>query len=463
VHGYHPAAEDAEIYLPGVEKLLHPELFPFNTEFFESHAHLTLFPDLMAASVRVTHLSLDTVLFLWQFASIFLLLLACRQLIARCFSETPARWAGVAVVAALLTLPVAGTALYLMDQYINPRNLAAFLSVFAVNSVFAKRYGSTVLFLAIAAVLHPLMAFFALSYCVLLVWMKYFGFRLSPFLACLAPLGALLPPASAAYHQATLYHPFHYIQRWHWYEWLGIVGPIPILWWFSRMARAKESAELDRMCRGLIIYDCIYFAGALFLSLPARFESLARLQPLRSLHLLYLLMFLFAGGFLGGWLKTRAWRWVVLFAPLCLAMLWGQLALFPQSGHIECSRSASKNQWVEAFVWVRLNTPVNAIFALDPLYLQSPGEDAHGFRAIAERSSLADALKDSGAVTMFPPLADEWLRQVQAESGWRQFQLSDFQRLQRDFGVNWIVVQGTGISGITCPFRNGSVSVCRLD
>jgi len=29
VQGYHPFAEDAEIYLPGVEKILHPELFPF--------------------------------------------------------------------------------------------------------------------------------------------------------------------------------------------------------------------------------------------------------------------------------------------------------------------------------------------------------------------------------------------------------------------------------------------------
>jgi hypothetical protein len=26
VSGYHPYAEDAEIYLPGVEKILHPEL-----------------------------------------------------------------------------------------------------------------------------------------------------------------------------------------------------------------------------------------------------------------------------------------------------------------------------------------------------------------------------------------------------------------------------------------------------
>ena len=80
VHGYHPFSEDAEIYLPGVEKILHPQLFPTGQEFFLSHAHLTLFPNLVAFSLRVTHLPMDVGLFLWHVASISLLLLACWEL-----------------------------------------------------------------------------------------------------------------------------------------------------------------------------------------------------------------------------------------------------------------------------------------------------------------------------------------------------------------------------------------------
>ena len=34
IHGYHPYAEDSEIYLPGVLKILNPSLFPANAEFF---------------------------------------------------------------------------------------------------------------------------------------------------------------------------------------------------------------------------------------------------------------------------------------------------------------------------------------------------------------------------------------------------------------------------------------------
>ena len=102
VHGYHPYAEDAEIYLPGVEKILHPGLFPTGQEFFASHASLTIFPNLIAFSLRVTHLPFETGLFLWHVASIFLLLLACWELSSLLFPSATARWGGVCLVAALL-------------------------------------------------------------------------------------------------------------------------------------------------------------------------------------------------------------------------------------------------------------------------------------------------------------------------------------------------------------------------
>jgi hypothetical protein len=463
VHGYHPGAEDAEIYLPGVEKILRPELFHFDSQFFESHAHLTLFPNLIAASVRVSHLPLDTALPIWQVASIFLLLLACWRLSGKCFTDPQARWAGVALVAALLTLPVAGTALYILDQYVNPRNLTTFAAIFAIFDVLDEKYVCAGIWLAFAATMHPLMAVFTFSYCALLVGMKKIRLDLAG-LACLLPFGISFHQPSEAYRQASLYHAFHYIQNWQWYEWLGIVGPIPLLWLLARWGRAKQLRNLDLTCRALVIYDLVYFAGALIVSLPARFGSLARLQPLRSLHLLYILFILFVGGFLGQCvLKNRLWRWLVLFLPLCSGMFLAQRTLFADSRHLEWPGTRSTNPWVQAFLWIRQNTPVDAIFALDPLYMRVPGEDAQGFRAIAQRSMLADAIKDSGAVSMFPPLAEEWFKQVQAQSGWKSFQMQDFDRLQTEYGVTWVVLQQPGLVGLNCPYQNSAVLVCRLN
>jgi hypothetical protein len=140
IHGYHPYAEDAEIYLPGVERILNPQLFPAGREFFASHASLTLFPNLIALSLRISHLPFETGLFLWHLTSIFLLLLAGWKLSGILFADNRARWSGVCLIAALFTIPVSGTALYIVDQYLNPRNLAAFCVMFAVVSALQKKY-----------------------------------------------------------------------------------------------------------------------------------------------------------------------------------------------------------------------------------------------------------------------------------------------------------------------------------
>jgi hypothetical protein len=262
----------------------------------------------------------------------------------------------------------------------------------------------------------------------------------------------------------ALTHAYHYVLKWEWYELLGVVGPILILWWFSRVARARQWRNLALMCRALVVYEIVYFSAAVVLAIPARFESLARLQPQRSLYLLYILLILFSGGFLAEYVvKNRVWRWLALFVPLCAGMFIAQRALFPASAHIEWPGAKPKNQWVQAFLWVRQNTPEGAIFALDPAHMDIPGEDENGFRALAQRSRLADAVKDSGAVTMFPPLAEEWLRQVQAQKGWKALHLADFQRLQAKYGVNWVIVQQPAGSALTCPYQNEAVLVCRLN
>jgi hypothetical protein len=472
VHGYHPFAEDAEIYLPGVEKILRPELFPVGREFFLSHASLTFFPNLIALSLRVTSLPIEVGLFLWHVASIFLLLLACWELSGLFFQNSRARWGGVCLVAALLTIPVAGTALYIMDQYLNPRNLAAFAGIFAVARTLEKKYVPAALWLAFAGSVHPLMAAFAFSFCFLLVMVERFEEKTATLttgnaltgLCCLLPFGISLdPPTSPAYHAAAMRHGFHYIQLWHWYEWVGILAPVALFWWFGRVARARQWRRLDLVCRSLIIYNLVYFSAALVVDLPARFESLARLQPLRSLHLLYMLMFVIVGGFLGEYvLKNRVWRWLALFVPLALGMFLAQRALFPASAHIEWPGSAPKNPWARAFVWVLDNTPVDAVFALDPAFMELPGEDTIGFRCLAQRSRLADESKDSGAVSMFPPLAEEWWTQVQAQTPWRSFRSEDFSRLKDKYGVSWVVVQQPGVASLDCAYQNVAVRVCRV-
>jgi len=462
IHGYHPYAEDAEIYLPGVQKILNPSLFPLNADFFSEHAGHTLYPHLIAASVRITHLPLPWVAFLWQIVSIFLMLAGTWRLAAALFEDRKARWAAVALMAALLTLPIAGTALYILDQYLNPRNWAAFAGVFAIAEVLHRRYALAVLWLMFAAAAHPLMASFAIIFCVWLVLLDRYQPRILGFSAML-PFGITLDPPPAAYHEVALRQPSHFILRWEWFEWLGMIGPVILFWWFASLARRRGMKNVELVSRAIIPVVLVAAAAAIVLSSSVRLEALARLQPLRCLALSYMLLIAVGGGLLGEFvLQDRIWRWLVLFFPLSLGMFLAQRGLFPASAHVEWPWAQPRNPWAQAFDWIRANTPTDALFALNPVHMQLLGEDEIGFRARAERSMLADAVKDKGASTMFPPLSVKWLEQVRDQKNWKQFQNEDFERLRQKYGVSWIVIEQPGKPGLECPYQNSAVQVCRV-
>jgi hypothetical protein len=229
------------------------------------------------------------------------------------------------------------------------------------------------------------------------------------------------------------------------------------------MARRRQWLVLERVSRAFFIYGIIFTAAALVVDLPARFEALARLQPLRSLHFLYIVMFVVIGGFLGEFvLKNSVWRWLLLFVPLSFGMFAAQRALFPASAHVEWPGTAPKNSWEQAFVWVQRNTPVDAVFALDPEYMHIHGEDEVGFRCLAQRSRLADAVKDNGVVSMFPLLAEKWWAQVETQTPWKNFRAEDFARLKKIYDANWVVVQQPGVAGLDCVYQNEAVRVCRI-
>src|SRR5205823_2518925 len=122
------------------KKLLNPALYPLNDVFFTSHARMTLFPNLVAWSVCITHMPLEWVLLAWHFVCIFSLLLASWKLGRVCFGSSRAAWGGTVLLASLLTIPIAGTALYIMDQYVNPRSIAAATVIWIVLAVTERQY-----------------------------------------------------------------------------------------------------------------------------------------------------------------------------------------------------------------------------------------------------------------------------------------------------------------------------------
>lgn len=464
IEGYHPGLEDDAFYLAAIKKNLNPALFPGDSEFFRLQFQATIYDKLIAWSVRLSHIPLAWNLLLWQAASIFLILACCWKIAGMCFREAHERLAAVTLVAALLTIPISGTGISLVDQHLHPRTLATVAILAAVIATLGRRLLMASLLLAAAAAIHVIMASFGVALCIFLAWKPMPRASAVCALLLTLPLGWILDPSTPAWRQAAATRTFYFLLRWQWYEWLGVFAPLLLLWLFGRIAQRNGAAFMARFATRLVWFGWFQLVAAFIIMLPPGLERLRPLEPMRFLHLIYLFLFLLMGGFIGKYVLGRhLYRWFLFFAPLGFGMWYAQDQMYPATAHFELPGAAQRNEWVKAFTWISGNTPVQSVFALDPYYMRLTGEDYHGFRALAERSVLADNLKDPGMVARVPRLADRWLREVTAQGNWTNFQMADFRRLKAEFGVNWVVVVRPGVSGLSCPFQDGLVMVCRVD
>ena len=477
--GYHPGAEDDAVYLSAVKADLNPALFPHDAAFFKLQMHASVFDSWMAAFVHSTGFSVAWSEFLWQFVSLFLILWAAWTIICQLFWETRARIGGIALLAAMFTLPVAGTALYIADQYLHPRNLATALILFAVSRILTGKRWQAVPLLSVALVLHPIMAALGISFCFFLCVITFEPLQeqirmwrerevpeteaVATPVAAILPFGWLFSPMSPTWRDAIGSRHSFQLYNWAWYEWLGAVAPLLIFWYVSRFARRQGNILLARFALAVLFYGVFQQIVAMIILGPHMPAGLSALEPMRFLQLVYVFMTLLGGAYLGKCLlKSSVWRWAVFLVVANGGMFLAQRELFASTEHIELPGAGCSNAWLQAFAWIRNNTPQDAYFALDPNYMAAPGEDYHSFRAVAERSVLADAIKDTSVISKVPELGTVWQRQVQARTGWNRFELADFERLKLEFGVNWVIVSYSQPTGLSCPWHNDQLAVCRV-
>jgi len=475
VMGYHPGLEDDGLYLTAVKSKLNPALYPHDAPFFRIQMQATLFDTGMGWFVRSTGIPVEWAELLWQLASIATILVCCFVIARRLFQEERAQWAGVATVAAMLTLPVAGTALNIADQHLHPRNVATALILLAVARILAGKRWQAAALLVPAFLLHPLMAAMGISFCFFLTmamldpvhpWVDSWsggragGVRSS--LPGVAPLGWVFSAPNPIWRRVLDDRPYLLLFRWQWYEWLGALAPLFLFWLLWRVARKRGQTLLARFALAVFAYGVFHQALAMvMLGIPSLIR-LTALQPMRYLQLVYLFMALLGGCLMGQFLlKASVGRWALFLLAINGSMFVVQRQMFCSSEHLELPGRPTANAWLQTFAWIRQNTPPDAYFALGARYLAAPGEDYHGFRALAERSQLADAIKDGAVVGMVPSLAETWQRQVKAQDGWARFKLGDFERLKAEFGVDWVVVSYPPPAGLVCRWHNGALSVCQ--
>jgi len=474
--GYHPGMEDDANFLAASKAALNPALYPYNSGFFRLQLKLSIFDKFIADSVRLTHIPLAWTVLFWQLLSLFVILWAAWRIAARLFSEASAQGAGVAMLSAMFTLPVAGTAIYIADQHLHSRNIATALILLAVSRILERKTWQAVPLVLLAFAFHPLMGAMGISFCCVLSltlfqplhkWIQARRNRNNDGLATTAiaaiPFAWLFDPPSPTWLEALHTRRFLLLFEWTWYEWLGAIAPLALFWLVARVARRRGDWMLARFATAILIYGIFQQAVAFLLLGPQSPITFCTLEPMRYLQLVYIFLVLIAGCYAGrSLLKASVWRWTLFLLIVNVPMFYVQRQTFPGTVHLEMPGAAPSSSWLQAFDWIRHNTPTDAYFALDPWYLDAPGEDCHGFRALAERSSLADAVKDTTVVTKMPQLGPAWKEQNLAEVGWSHFQLADFERLKARFGVDWVLVSYPQPASLDCHWHNDILAVCQI-
>jgi hypothetical protein len=476
--GYHPYAEDGGIYSTGVALRLHPELFPAEHglahSFAVAHTSQSLFVPTLAALVRLLHLPQDVVMLLVFVASLFATLCAAAALASVLFpSLAVQRWA-VLLLAVSLGLPVAGTSLYLADPYLTSRSLWMPLMLWGLALLLRKRVAAGLTCLAVTLPFHPLMAALTvLLYGAVLARRSARPVAYPAGLAALALAGMaavqwLAPVDSEAVRAASLSRGYWFLSQWEWFEVVGLIAAPVLLVAFAtyRPVHARcTSAARDLAWALCTIAATTALAAVLLIHTTNAGFLLARLQPLRLMHPLYLIFVLLMGGVLADIplrQSRRGWAAAVACVVAAAGLLLMQRGIYDSSGHWEIPGIQPLNRYEQAFLWIRANTPLNAVFATDANYTTATGEDAHMLRAIALRTALPDAAKDGGIASVVPPLADQWKRGSDLQTG--LVDVSDAERLQRvrSLGATWIVLPVKAATAFPCPYQNDVAKVCRL-
>jgi hypothetical protein len=467
IHGYHYGVQDQFLYVPAIKQHVDPGLYPHGGEIFRVHTRVMVLDDLVAYSMRATGLPTDWAIFLWHVLSLYVLLFACLRVSRRCFAGRAAQWAGVVAVAVMLTLEVGATLLFLADEYLHPRTLATAFLLLGLAAVLDRKWLTAGVWTVLAALLHPTMAAAGALHLMFLAWRQPVAkaYPAAGFASAALLSIPLLGGGNDAWREVLATRWYLFPLQWPWYAWLGVVVPVALLAWFAQLEQGSGS-PVGFISRRLILSGLIGVAGGVFISVTPGLERLIPAEPMRTLHLFTLMTVLLGGGILGErFLRDRVARWALVFVPLATAMCVPQLlVLYPNSPHIEWPGRVARNDWTEAFAWVRRNTPRDAYFVLGPRYQEDGYDDFHDFRSLAERSALYDYSKDRGVVANWPELAPAWREQVHDRDDWDSFTLAEFTRLKEKYGVNWAIIEKAHDTDIPpdCPYHNSAVSVCRI-
>jgi hypothetical protein len=437
--GYRYGGSDQAFYIPAVIKALQPDAFPRDASLLAAQAHLILVDELLAATIRLTGLSVETLFFTSYLASLAAIWAGIVLIGQRVY---PSAWLTLALGAAFtMRHRIAETSVNSFEPYFYPRMLAFGIGLLAIAAFLRRRNWIAIALVAVAALVHATTAiwFAALIGVALAVADRRFrpvvaagAIAATAFLtwAVIAgPLRSSWVTMDAVWLQAVATKDSLFADQWPFWAWLLNLGTFALLWWAHLARKRRGVASVEET--GLV-WGATALVALFLVTLPAVIARLSFVVEFQISRVFWLV------DFLATVYVLAAVKWGRLLAYALLALSIGRGAYVMLIEHPEralFATSVPESPWLEAMRWLRQQP-------LDTHVLADPG---HGWkygtsvRVAAERDVFLEEVKDAALAIYSRDVAVRVVERINAIGDFTQLTADRARELATRYDLDYLV------------------------
>lgn len=451
--GYRYGASDQAFQVPAVERALNSAAFPRDTVVIDAQARLMLLDDVVAQTMRLTGLSMETMFLVGYLLTMALLWMGI-VLIGQRVSSTP--WA-IVVLGAVVTLRhrIPRTSANSIEPYFYPRTLAFALGALAIAALLRRRYGWTIGLVGVAALAHVTTgAWFAILLGVAggyldarlrrLVWTGVIaGAAVAIGMALSGRLQPLLAPIDAEWLRPMTTKDSLFPNEWPAWAWAAnLATPLVLL----TVHRIRTTRGVSREEDGAIVWGTMALVAVFLATVPlVAWRSMlpTQLQIPRVFWLVDFVTAIYAVALavdIAASRRSRVPLRALVTAALLLSVARGAFVMLREHGDRSLFQTRLvSSDWTDAMGWLA-RQPIDVHVLADPGHALRYGSSV---RVAAGRDVLLDDAKDTALALYSREVALRVQERRTALGGdFDHLSSATAASLARTYGVDYLVTAG---------------------